>query len=243
MVAIEIKGADELAKRIKNFGGNVAFASAKAINATALDVQKFEVDTQFPAKLTLRSKGSPWQKPGTKFGVNIKPFATKARLYSAIGSQADWLRLQEFGGIKTAAGHRVAIPTEFWKPKNEIMKREKKPRQILKDAKKQAEFIGPKLPKPKSSRPKNIKGKPRKGRKPRNWGRPFVYSGKRMPEGIYVRTGKPRLPIKMLFRLRRSANVKTNLKYGESAKAVIEQKYGDNFFKQFTEALKTAKLA
>lgn len=242
MVTIDIRGANEIAARIRNFSGNVSFASAKAINQTAQDVQKYEVETQLPSKLTLRSKGSPWQKPGTKFGVNIKPFATKTRLYSVVGSQADWLKLQEFGGIKTVSGHRVAIPTEFWKPKNEIMRREKKPGQILKEAKKKSEFIGPMQPKPKSSKPKVKTGRPKKGRKPRGWGKPFIYSGKRIPEGIYVRTGKQRLPIKMLFRLRRSANVKNNLKFGESAIGVIERKYGDNFFQQFTEALKTARL-
>jgi hypothetical protein len=80
----------------------------------------------------LRSKGTPWFRPGTKLGFNIK-FATKDTLRAVIGSQADFLRLQEHGGAKNPSGHRVAVPTLFWKRREEIMDRAKKPRAILKN--------------------------------------------------------------------------------------------------------------
>lgn len=241
MIGVEIKGANEIASRIKNFGGNVAFASARAINDTLQAVQKFELESQLPSKLTLRSRGTPWQQPGTKFGLNIKPFASKAKMLGTLGSQANWLRLQEFGGTKTVSGHRLAIPLPEWKPKSEIMQRNKKPAAILK---RRASFIGPRQPRSKSSssKPRVKSGRPRTGKGRGLKAAPFIYSGEKMPAGIYVRTGKPRLPIKMLFRLKPSANVKRNLKFGESAKAAAEAEYGPAFTARLAEAMQTAKL-
>lgn len=215
MVTIEIKGADELAKKFQNFPGQVAFASAKAINDTAVAVQSFEVDTQFPGKLTIRSRGTPWTKPGTKFGINIRPFATKQNQLAIVGSQADWLKLQEEGGTKKVSGHRVAIPTKFWRSNKEIMAKAKKPRTILNASRRRRELAG----------------------------RAFIYAGPKMPTGIYARNQRGSRALRMLFRLVDSAHVRPVLEFFTSAKKVVDLTFQKNFERRIGGALSTARLA
>jgi hypothetical protein len=113
------KAPEDVVAYLRNVQRQVNYASARTANNLALRVQKFTVEKLLPEKFTLRAKGAPWQRPGTKMGFNIK-FATKDKPQSVIGSQADWLERQEIGGDKKGDGHRVAIPTTFWKPKADV---------------------------------------------------------------------------------------------------------------------------
>ncbi len=214
MIQIEIKGADELSAKFKNFPGQVAFASSRAINDTALAVQRFELESQLPSKLTIRSRGTPWTKPGTKFGVNIKPFATKQSQLAIVGSHADWLRLQEAGGTKTVSGHRIAVPTKYWKSDKAIMTKARKPRSLLAAARRRRELAG----------------------------RAFIYEGGKMPAGIYARTERKSRALRMLFRLIDAAPIKPVLAFFVSAKKIVDGTYQTNFQKRIGEALATARL-
>lgn len=215
MIRVEIKGADELADKFKNFAGQVAFASSRAINDSALAVQKFEIETQLPEKLTIRSRGTPWTKPGTKYGINIKPFATKASLIAIVGSQADWLKLQETGGTKIVSGHRLAIPTSFWKSDKEIMARSKKPRTLINARARRRELAG----------------------------RAFIYAGPKMPAGIYARNNRRSRALRMLFRLADSAQVRPVLEFFASGMEIVNKTYQPAFERRIGEALSTARLA
>jgi hypothetical protein len=126
----QIIGLDKAMSKVISLSKQTKFATAQALNDTAKDVQTFTVTKQLPDKFTLRSRGAPWFRPGTKFGFNIK-HANKANLLAVIGSQADWLPDQEKGGIRKARNGRIAVPTLQWKPKKDIMIRSKKPRVIL----------------------------------------------------------------------------------------------------------------
>lgn len=214
MLSVEIKGADELQRSLKNFSGNVAFASSRAINDTAVAVQKFEIESQLPGKLTIRSRGTPWTKPGTKYGVNIRPFASKSNLLAIVGSQADWLKLQETAGMKRVAGHRLAIPTSFWKNPKELMARSKKPRTILQATRRRKQLAG----------------------------RAFIYEGTKMPAGIYARAERKRRALRMLFRLVPMAPVKGGLKFYDSGREIVIGVYQQNFNRRIAEAMATAKL-
>lgn len=214
MVQIEIKGADELAKKLANFPGQVAFAQSKAINDVAVGVQSFELEKQLPSRLTIRSRGTPWTKPGTKFGVNIRPFATKVKPSATVGSQADWLKLQEQGGTKRVGGHRIAIPTSFWKSNKEIMARAKKPRTLLNANSRRRELAG----------------------------RAFIYEGMKMPAGIYARNDRGSRALRMLFRLVDTARVNARLQFFPSAQNVVNQTYDAAFSKRLNEAIATARL-
>lgn len=111
----------------------VRFAMSQAINDGAKLAQTHEIEKQLPSRLTLRSNGAPWWKPGTRYGVNLKPFATKDSLRAVLGSQADWLRLQEEGGTKKAGGHRLAIEAGARPSDRAVLPKSLKPRQLLKE--------------------------------------------------------------------------------------------------------------
>jgi hypothetical protein len=115
-------------------GRQIPFAMSKAINDTLREVQQWTVSEYLPSRFTLRAKGAPWQRPGNKFGFNLR-FANKTNLTGTLGSQAPWLKLQEEGGTKSVTGHRVAVPTTELKSPQELVSREKKPRRILKTGK------------------------------------------------------------------------------------------------------------
>lgn len=129
---MKIVGLPQTMRWVTGIQRQVQFATAQALNDTARDVQQFTTQKRLPQVFTLRAKGAPWWRPGTKFGFNIA-YATKQRQFAVIGSRADWLQQQEFGGLRrTPSGHRMPIPTEQWKPKKAIMQRNKKPGRILK---------------------------------------------------------------------------------------------------------------
>lgn len=126
MTALQIKGLSDALKFVKNAQKQVAFAASKAINKTAIEVQNHEVQKELPGSLKIRS---PWPKPRTKYGVNIR-FASKARLFTSVGSQAPWLALVERGGTKLPPRKALPIPTDNIDTSRR-RKRSEKPRQLL----------------------------------------------------------------------------------------------------------------
>lgn len=127
---VEVKGLDFALEKLKRLPGATRIAAARAANDTAIDAQKFTVQKLLPSKFTLRGRGKKWFEPGNKLGFNIK-FAKPELPEARLGSQADFLDLQEHGGQKSGHGHRVAIPSSEYKPKPELMRRDMKPRAIL----------------------------------------------------------------------------------------------------------------
>lgn len=84
----------------------VPFATAKALNATAQEVQAAE-GANMGRQLHVRTD---WWKPGRMFGINIA-FASKTNQEARVGSKADWLKLQEQGGNKVPAKKLLAVAT------------------------------------------------------------------------------------------------------------------------------------
>lgn len=198
----------------------IPFAVARAINDTAKDAQKFEVETQLPGKLTLRSRGAPWQKPGSKFGINIKPFATKASLKAIVGSQADWLKLQEKGGTKSPTSHRLAIEAGARPGKTAVIPARLKPRVLLRTKGKQYQTRGGRMATARSS------------------GAGFIIRTRSGP-AIYTRLNKTQ--IKLMYFLETSARVPAILDFFESGARVVQERFPIHFQKHFIAALATAK--
>jgi len=132
MVNVTIKGDAAAIGKLIDLPKQVRFATMQAINDTAKAVQKYELDTVLPGHLTLR--GSGWWKPGTRFGINIRPFATKASLKAVVGSQANWLFYVEQGGTRTVQGHRLAIEAGARPGEKSVLPRSVKPRRLLADS-------------------------------------------------------------------------------------------------------------
>jgi hypothetical protein len=113
----------EVLLKIQNIGKQLPFALSKAINSTA---EKIRTNTLQGAKAVLNIRGS-WSNPRTKFGFNVKP-STKANLTAEIYTKADWMVMQEDGGIKTAKG-LIAVPTsEVRRSKKDIITKGNRPK-------------------------------------------------------------------------------------------------------------------
>lgn len=212
MVSLSVKGISETLGTLIDLPKQVRYASSQAINDVALEVQKEEVEKTLPGHLTLRSKGAPWQRPGTRYGVNIRPFARKDSLRAVVGSQADWLKLVEEGGTKQRATE-LAIPTTFWKQKQEILKRARKPRALLAAKRKLAELGG----------------------------RAFLYRGAKMPQGIWARTTKAAYPIRLLFTFKTRATIRAVLVFFGTGRAKVMAIYPQRFQARLARAIATAR--
>lgn len=126
---VKTRGLVELERNFyESIPNQIRFAMSQAINDGAKLAQAHEIEKQLPGKLTIRAG---WWKPGTRFGVNIKPFSTKQNLRAVLGSMADWLRLQEEGGVKKAKGHRLAIEAGARPTERAVLPRKSKPRRLL----------------------------------------------------------------------------------------------------------------
>ena len=208
-------GIEAGVKFLKTVQKQTRFATAQALNATAREVQTFTTSSLLPSAFTLRSKGQPWQKPGGKYGFNIRPFANKNTLEARLGSQADWLKEQEEGGTKTAGSHRVAIPSIRLKTPAEIMAKNKKPAALL------------------------------SARNWLDNGGVFLVAKQgdagKLPPGIWARSSNKRLPITRLYSFKEAVEIKGILHFESEGSALAEKKFGENFATAFARALATAK--
>lgn len=216
---IQVKGLPEVQRKLTGLPKQVRFATMQALNDTAKAVQTHEVGTQLPSKLTLRSKGSPWQKPGTRYGVNIK-FATKASLVAIVGSQADWLKFQEEGGTKSGSGgHRLAIESGARPSETAVLTQAIKPRALLRQA---------------GSTYTTRRGTVRTARRS---GKGFIINT-RSGQAIFIRESGA---LKLMYMLEQSASIPPILKFFESGKDVVSQTYQATFDRRLSAAIATAK--
>src|SRR4051812_24689530 len=139
MSAAEVKGLDEVLRKLKKLPQLTRLATARAVNDTLVQAQTFTTQQLLPSKFTLRGRGKRWFEKGNKLGFNIL-FAKPDNAVGTLGSQADFLKLQEHGGEKSAGEHRVAIPDEGYKPKPDIMRRDMKPRALRGDSSKEQQL-------------------------------------------------------------------------------------------------------
>jgi hypothetical protein len=238
------KAPEDVVAYLRNVQRQVNYASARTANNLALRVQKFTVEKLLPEKFTLRAKGAPWQRPGTKMGFNIK-FATKDKPQSVIGSQADWLERQEIGGDKKGDGHRVAIPTTFWKPKADLMVRNKKPRALLELVDSAATLKADSAAAP-GDRRLSSKAKRRQSKLKgflAQFGLFGIFKAKMHNgvEGIFARTGTGHGPIKALFLFEEDVHIKPILEFEKKGREIINQNLDADFAIEFAKAMSDSK--
>jgi hypothetical protein len=125
---MKITGLPEVQRRIKSIEKQIPFATARALNDTARDVQEATIKQLLPSKFVLRS---PWWRPGTRFGFNIR-FATKALLRAVIGSRAEWLGVQEQGGVRTPRSARnLSLPINARRSERAVIRKNQRPRALI----------------------------------------------------------------------------------------------------------------
>jgi len=213
MATVQVDGLKSVQDFLAGMGKQVRFASAQAINDTALDVQRNTTDKLLPSKFTLRSKGAPWQKPGTKMGFNIQ-FANKNKLHGEIGSAASWLTLQESGGTKKVDAHQLAIGNQVRPSKTSVIPRKFKPRNLIKN---EAQRMVPGV---------RLKQKA------------FVVMTKKGFRAIMQRDGKS---VKPLWSFKPSARIKPVLTYHKTGEALVLKNFEGHFANRFAMALLTAR--
>lgn len=222
MIAVESNGRNGIEAGlayIKDVAKQTRFATAQALNKTAKDVQTFTVTGLLPSAFTLRSKGQPWQKPGGKYGFNIRPYANKNTLEARLGSQADWLKEQEEGGTKKASGHRLAIVADARPGPTAVLPAALKPRVLLRNAGDKFKLRG---------------GKERTARKD---GAGFILPTKK-GDVIFTRQGKV---LKLMYLLAASAVIKPRLHFEKQAADLATKLFPANFNREFARALATAR--
>ena len=217
MFAIAVKGLSAWQGKVIDLPKQIRFATMQAINDTAKVVQQHEVEKVLPGAFTLR--GSGWWRPGTRFGVNIRPFATKASLRAVVGSQADWLRLQEEGGIKTAQGHRLAVEAGARPSQTAVLPRSLKPAALLKRA-------------------GDVRlTKTGKSRTIRKGGKGFIINTKSGP-AIFIREGDA---LRLMYMLEPSARVPAILHFFASGAVKVQEVYQSIFDQRLQQAIATAR--
>lgn len=245
-----------------DLGRQVAYAAKQAVNETAKKVRD-QGEGTLKHDLTIRTD---WHKPGRRFGFNVK-FATgkTTNPTASIYSRAEWLSEVEGGGAKrNSKGGRLAIPTAFWKARQDIMLRRKKPKAILRKGKQESAAAAmiaiARLSTGSRDRGKALRAMandPKLSRKAKRAQiaeatmmkrqhsvlgslvqKPFILrkqSGRAVP-GIYVRSTSRRLPIHKLFSFHPSARVGDKLDYREDTVERVRKIIG----REYAEALRRA---
>jgi hypothetical protein len=228
MSFVTLKDVAPVIRTLTGLPKQVKFATALALNRTGQSIQNYTTERLLPGKLTLRQKGRGWYAPGQKLGFNLKPRASRENLSAIVGSGANWLTYLEHPATKRVAQGRLAIPTTFWKKREEILKREKKPRALLRAA-------------ARARRGGDRAGKLVASAIGRLANKPFLYEGERMPPGIYVRTTREAFPIRGLFQFRGKARVETNLQYEDKGALVASSVFHPHFRAAFLKAVAHAR--
>jgi len=259
MASIQVIGLDQAMAGVRNLPKQAKFALTQAVNETAKAVQTHTVSNLLPSRFTLRAKGAPWQKPGTRMGFNIK-FAkrSQAQPEAIIGSRADWLTLQEQGGIKDTA-NSVAIPTTFHKARQEVLARNKRPKAIARKMQgrdaarrhrelKDLEAAGATYREIGWQKIRNTKESTRiRVARASLRNTPFYLGGFNTPEGHafpsgwWVRTSRERLPIRPLFFFHETTRVPAHMEFIPTETKVANDHLVLTFHQAMQRAIKTAK--
>ncbi len=223
MIRVTVKLSSALRSLDQVRQKQIPFATAKALNETALNVQKAE-RAQLEQGFKLRRRD--WAFRNIK--INRGDFATKSRLRAIVriespggGARSDILGKFEDGGIKRPRmGSRIAIPGEVQRTKTGIVSKGLRPSAL-------------------NFRPVggNSRSNVMKGDK-----RTFLI---RKPGGrgvILQRTGRgKRAGVRVLFFFRPSVRIDRRLRFHDTAVKTVQDTFNRNFGRAFAEAIRTAR--
>jgi hypothetical protein len=121
--------AAKLVGKLSAIASQVPFATSRALNQTARDVQAEEI-AHFEDALTLRSD---WWRPGRKTGINAR-FSSKTNLEARVFNAADWTVRHEEGSERVPGDGRrnvVVATVEHRGTPEAKLARSKRPAQLL----------------------------------------------------------------------------------------------------------------
>ena len=233
MSAIVLKGMKDVVKALDRVERKTRYATAEAINKTALDLQQFTVGRILPSAFTLRKSWAKMKangKPATKFGIKIKPFASVSKqgkdLHAIVGSEADWLAEQEQAGIKTRP-KSLSIPTKLLRDWEKVVPRKVKAKRLVERFEKQKKM--------------KVRGQwvfPLTRKKGGTYEPIVNINGNK---GIWVRTKQNK--IRMLYMFRRSARLVNKVRYNDKSLRHINRTWARYFDRAMAAEFATGKPA
>lgn len=128
--AVQVIGVDLAAQMFRDIGDQALFAQAQTLNGLANTTQAVVRDS-LDEWATLRR---PEFVRNTIYRKPVEDFATKARLQAGVRvhPERNFLAKFEAGGEKTGRdGHRIAIPIDVRRNKNEVVTAANRPRKLL----------------------------------------------------------------------------------------------------------------
>lgn len=190
----------------------IPYATARAINATAIDFQKREREG-LEDRFTIRR---PWVLRGIK--INREDFATKEKPEAIVHVDQDRSFLIKFekGGVKRPRGRSLVVPVDARRTKSGVVSRTIRPRALGLKEIGGGRAVGDK-------RTFLI-------RKPGGRGVIFQWFGRRG-------SGQTRT----LFMMIPSAKVDPRLHFEDTAKDVVRRRFEENFEREFDRAIRTAR--
>lgn len=208
--------AGQVASALDRTGKQARYASAKAINATVLDIQREQIQQQ-RSKFTVRRPG--WMDKAVK----ITPFANKSSLTAVVridppGNSDSALTQHEEGGTKRPRGKSLAIPDGARKNKAGIVTAGNRPRAL--------QFVA-----------HGTSGRVMKGDK-----RTVMIRDASGRGTIFRRKGKgKRSELVKVFNLVPQGRLIRRLGFVANATRTAEAKYVGHFQREYAKALATAK--
>lgn len=223
-VTVDTKPAEGFLNRL--FREQIPFATARALNQTALDVQQAERE-ELSRNFTLRRRD--WAMRNIK--IRREDFARKHRLRAIVrvespggGDRSDILAKFEEGGIKRpSSGKRIAVPVDVRRTGTGI--------------------VSP------SMRPGRLNFQPRGGKVFSNRSNVMVGDKRtvmiRQPGGrgvVLQRKGRRKArKLLLLYAFRPKVKLSPRLKFESTARREINQVFNKNFDREFRRAIETAR--
>lgn len=201
------------------FADQIPFATARAINRTAIAFQAEERD-RLTDRFTIRR---PWVLQGVK--INRGDFATKTKPEAIvrIDPGRDFLIKFEEGGTKRPrSGTRLAVPDEARRTKTGVVTRAQRPRAFG--------FV---------EHGRGVKAVVYRGQK-----RTFMvlrHSGRGEIYQRYGRRGRGSGFVRRLFVFTPSVEVDARLEFEDTARRVVQTRFEDHFGEEFDRAVRTAR--
>lgn len=133
-------GAIETERSFAELGRQMPFARMTTLNGLANGTQsmtKDEVRNRFTLRRPDFILNTIYRKPGEDFATKTSPTAA-VRINNdttSKGYRKDFLAKFETGGTKSGDGHRIAIPIDVRRNKNEIVTQANRPKQVLRKPK------------------------------------------------------------------------------------------------------------
>lgn len=218
-MVVTLRGVEALVSKLNSLQQNqIPFATSRAVNALAYEVQRDTINRLLPSKFNLRND---WWRPGRKTGVNFfKSHKRQKPIKAIVNTLAPFMELQETGGEKQPRpGHAfIPIPTYNAQPDKKQMIRPNRRFKAL--------VTGGKGGRRTLAHKGNV------------WLETLRQKGPRVAVRLL---DDARLPIATMYVGKTSVTIKPRFGFRENAGKIVERNFHTIFEREMAQAIATAK--